>query len=300
MRKVLPATASVGPDGVLTIGGCRADDLAERFGTPVVVFDRATLEDRVRSFSQALDPSRVYYAGKAFCCVAVCELLADLGLSLDVCSGGELATALAAGFPPERIMFHGNNKSLTELDRARDAGVGRIAVDSFEEIDRLADRGVTTKLLVRVTPGVEAHTHEYVQTGQEDSKFGFSLHDGIALDAIKRAMQIPGCELVGLHAHIGSQIFEMAAFELAAERMAALAREAHQQLGFEVAELDIGGGLGIAHTEDELTPDPEDSVRRIVASIERAFASNDLRVPEVFVEPGRAIVGSAAVTLYRG
>src|SRR3990170_8596640 len=299
MRKVLPATASVGPDGVLTIGGCRADDLAERFGTPVVVFDRATLEDRVRSFSQAVDPSHIYYAGKAFCCVAVCELLADLGLSLDVCSGGELATALAAGFPPERIMFHGNNKSLTELDRARDAGVGRIAVDSFEEIDRLADRGVTTKLLVRVTPGVEAHTHEYVQTGQEDSKFGFSLHDGIALEAIKHAGEVPGCELVGLHAHIGSQIFEMAAFDLAIERLAALAREARDQHGFVTKELDVGGGLGIAHTEDELTPDPETSVTRIVARVETSFGEAGLPIPDVFVEPGRSLVGSSSVTLYR-
>jgi diaminopimelate decarboxylase len=299
MRKVLPATASVGPDGVLTIGGCRADDLAERFGTPVVVFDRATLEDRARSFARALDPSRVYYAGKAFCCVAVCELLADLGLSLDVCSGGELATALAAGFPPERIMFHGNNKSLGELDQARDAGVGRIAVDSFEEIDRLADRGVTTKLLVRVTPGVEAHTHEYVQTGQEDSKFGFSLHDGIALEAIKRAGEVPGCELVGLHAHIGSQIFEMAAFDLAIERMAKLAREARDQHGFVTKELDIGGGLGIAHTEDELTPDPETSVKRIVAVVESSFGEAGLPIPDVFVEPGRSLIGSSSVTLYR-
>jgi diaminopimelate decarboxylase len=299
MRKVLPTTASIEPDGVLTIGGCRCDELAERFGTPLVVLDRATLEDRARRFSSALEPSRVYYAGKAFCCVAVCELLADLGLSLDVCSGGELATALAAGFPPERIMFHGNNKSLTELDRARDAGVGRIAVDSFEEIERLADRRVATKLLVRVTPGVEAHTHEFVQTGQEDSKFGFSLHDGIALDAIKRASQVPNCELVGLHAHIGSQIFEMAAFELAVERLAELAREAHDQHGFVTKELDIGGGLGIAHTEDELTPDPQASVERIVAAVEKSFGAAELSVPDVFVEPGRAIIGSSSVTLYR-
>jgi len=299
MRKVLPDTASSDADGVLSVGGCRADELADRFGTPLIVFDRATFEERARSFAAPLGPERVYYAGKAFCCVAICELLRDLGLSLDVCSGGELATALAAGFPAERIMFHGNNKSSAELDRARGAGVGRIAVDSFEEIERLADARVETKLLVRVTPGVEAHTHEFVQTGQEDSKFGFTLHDGIALDAIKRASEVPGCELVGLHAHIGSQIFEMAAFELAIERLAELAREAAANHGFVTRELDIGGGLGIAHTEDELTPDPHASVARILAAVERSFAARDLPVPELFVEPGRAIVGSSAVTLYR-
>ncbi len=298
MLEILPDTAARSDDGHLFIGDCDTTELAARYGTPLLVFDRATLEARSRSFATTLSPAQVCYAAKAFCNVAVFQLLADLGLSVDVCTGGELATAMAAGFPSERLVLHGNNKSLTELHSARDAGVGRVVVDSFEEIERIADAGLSTKLLIRVTPGVEAHTHEFVQTGQEDSKFGFSLHDGIALEAIKRALQIPGCRLVGLHAHIGSQIFELAAFELAAKRLAALASEAKRELGFETEELDIGGGLGIAHTKDELTPDPTDAVTRIQRHVADAFRAEGLAVPELLVEPGRAIVGSSMVTIY--
>ena len=298
MRSILPLSSSTSGEH-LVLGGCDATELADRFGTPVVVFDRATFQTRAELYSQVLPPDHVCFAGKSFCCVAVCELLRDLGLSLDVCSGGELATALAAGFPPERIVFHGNNKSESELRAAAEAGVGRVVVDSFEEIDRLATCGVNTKLLVRVTPGVEAHTHEFVQTGQEDSKFGFGLLDGIALDAIKRAMDVPGCELVGLHAHIGSQIFELAAFDLAVERLAGLAAEAKRQVGFELTELNVGGGLGIAHTRDETTPDPRAAVTRIRDAVAERFDAEGLEVPDIYVEPGRSIVGPAAVTLYR-
>ena len=299
MKEVFPHTATTTSEGHLSVGGCDAVDLAERFGTPLVVFDRATFEERARTYTSALEPSHVHYAGKSFCCVAICQLVDQLGLSLDVCSGGELATALAAGFPPERITFHGNNKSERELKAAQEAGVGRVVVDSFDEIERLAVCGVKTKLMIRVTPGVEAHTHEFVQTGQEDSKFGFSLHDGIALEAIKRASEVPGCDLAGLHAHIGSQIFELAAFDLAIQRLAELAAEAKSAHGFEVRELNLGGGLGIAHTRDELTPDPAEAVDRMRAAIKKSFDGLGLATPEVFVEPGRSIVGSSAVTLYR-
>jgi diaminopimelate decarboxylase len=228
----------------------------------------------------------------------VCELLDGLGLGLDVCTGGELATALAAGFPPERMLFHGNNKSLDELKMARVAGLGRIVVDSFDEMDRIVEAGLETRLLLRITPGVEAHTHEFVQTGQEDSKFGFTLADGVARDAVKKAMEIPGCRLVGLHAHIGSQIFEMAAFELAARRVAAFAAGARDELGLEVEELNLGGGLGIAHTVDEMTPAPGASVERIQRAVEDEFGAQGMPAPVLFVEPGRAIVGSTAVTVY--
>jgi diaminopimelate decarboxylase len=281
------------------LGGCDAVDLVERFGTPLIVFDRATFENRARSFSSALTPAQVLYAGKSFICVAVCSLLDQLGLSLDVCTGGELATAQAASFPGDRILFHGNNKSEEELERARDYGVGRVAVDSFDEIDRIAKVGLKTRLLVRVTPGVEAHTHEYVQTGQEDSKFGFTLADGVALEALRRASSIDGCELVGVHAHIGSQIFELTAFDLAVERMTELLLTAKQDLGFEATELNLGGGLGVAHTRDEMTPDPTSSVTQIAAAVEHRFSTTGLPLPELFVEPGRAISGSTSVTLYR-
>ena len=299
MKEVLPDSARFNAAGHLEIAGCDTVELAERFGTPVIVLDRATLEARGRAFSSVVEAAHVYYAGKALCCVAVLEVVRDLGLGLDVCSGGELATAMAAGFPPERILFHGNNKSVQELQQARDVGVGRIVVDSFEEIERIADSKIETRLLVRVTPGVEAHTHEFVQTGQEDSKFGFSLGDGIAMDAVKRAMEVPGCTLTGIHAHIGSQIFEMGAFELAIRRLASFLAEAREQVGFEAVELNLGGGLGIAHTRDEITPDPSASVKRLLEAVASEFEARDLHRPEVSIEPGRATIGSSAVTLYR-
>ena len=299
MHGVLPDTASVSRDGRLSIGGCDVVELAERFGTPLIVFDRATFEHRATAFASVLGADRVFYAGKAFCCIAVCELLKSLGLGLDVCTGGELATAIAAGFPPERLIFHGNNKSETELAAARDAGVGRIVIDSFEEMDRLEATETHARLLIRVTPGVEAHTHEFVQTGQEDSKFGFGLGGGVAGEALKRALKIPRCELVGVHAHIGSQIFELAAYELAIRRLAAFLAGVHDDFGYIAKELNLGGGLGIAHFGDETTPDVVESVQRIVAAVEREFPSAGLPVPDVFVEPGRSIVGSAAVTVYR-
>ena len=297
MESVLPDTALSNGAGHLEVGGCDAIALAARYGTPLIVFDRQTFEARARSFAGALTPDQVCYAGKAFLCLAVCSLLDELELSLDVCSGGELATAQAAGFPAERVLFHGNNKSVAELKQARTAGVGRIVADSIEEIQRIADLDIATKLLLRVTPGVEAHTHEFVQTGQEDSKFGLTLAHGVALEGLKRAIDGPG-EVVGIHAHIGSQIFELAAFDLAVQRLAAFLQEAKEQLGFEAQELNLGGGFGIAHTRDELTPDPADAVGRLLAMVRREFEEKNLSVPRLFVEPGRAIVGSAAVTLY--
>ena len=299
MHDVLPDTARMNDSGRLEIGGMEAADLVERFGTPVIVYDRATFEARARAYSSNVAASHIYYAGKAFCSVAMCELVASLGLSIDVCTGGELVTALAAGFPVDRILFHGNNKSVAELERARDVGVARIVVDSFEEIERIAAVGYRGKLLIRVTPGVEAHTHEFVQTGQEDSKFGFTLAEGIALDAIKRAMEIPGCELTGIHAHIGSNIFELAAFDLAVERLVELLAQARDRHGFEATEINLGGGLGIAHTSDELTPDPAEATLRLSGAVAREFEARGMQLPEVFFEPGRSLVGSSAVTLYR-
>ena len=298
MQKILPDTATT-EGGHLFVGGCDTVELVERFGTPVIVFDRRTFESRARSFTSVLPAERVAYAGKAFMCIAVCELVDELGLGLDVCSGGELATALAAGFPPERITFHGNNKSDDELTAAHDANVGRIVIDSFDEMARIDRLGVETNVLLRLTPGIEAHTHEFVQTGQEDSKFGFTLADDVAFTAVKQALDLERCKLVGVHAHIGSQIFELAAFDLAVERLADFLLETKERLGFEAGELNLGGGLGIAHTHDEMTPDPEESIRRIVALVERAFTARRLRVPAVGIEPGRAIVGASAVTLYR-
>ena len=297
MKEILPVSAQI-EGGRLSVGGCDARALAEEFGTPLLVFDKATFEARANAFAASLSPDRVFYAGKAFLCVAVCRLLDELGLGLDVCTGGELATARAAGFPAERVIFHGNNKSKAELRDALEWGVGRVVVDSLDELDRLQDLDAATRLLIRVTPGVEAHTHEFVQTGQEDSKFGFTLAEGVALEALRRAAKTARCEVVGVHAHIGSQIFEMAAFDLAIKRLGDFLLEARREIGFEARELNLGGGLGIAHTRDELTPEPEASMRRIRAAVEREFDARGLPVPALAVEPGRAIVGSAAVTVY--
>lgn len=298
MLKVFPSTSRI-ESGRLRVGDCDVVDVAEQFGTPVVVFDRAAFEARARSFTSALPAERVSYAGKAFSCVAVFELVRELGLSVDVCTGGELATAVAADFPPERITFHGNNKSEGELELAKSYGVGKVVIDSFDEIERIKKVGLATSTMLRVTPGVEAHTHEFVQTGQEDSKFGFPLGEGIALEAMGQAMEIPGCELMGVHAHIGSQIFELAAFELAVERMADLLAEANERYGFEARELNLGGGLGIAYTEDEASPDPAESIRRIRGAVEHELPNRGLPIPEVAVEPGRSMIGPCAVTVYR-
>ena len=295
---VFPDTTEISPAGHLVVGGCDAVTLAEEHGTPVVLFDRATLEARCAAFAQEVAPENVLYAGKAFCCVAICEILRDLGLGLDVCTGGELATALAAGFPPERIVFHGNNKSLDELHMARDAGVGRVVADSFDELRRLQEVEWSRRVMIRVTPGVEAHTHEYVQTGQEDSKFGFTLADGIALGAL-RAAAGAGLDLTGLHAHIGSQIFDKDAFELAAARLAALAVEARASLGIEIRELDLGGGLGIAYTADDDPPAAAELVGAITRVALEAFEERGLDVPAILFEPGRALSGPAGVTVYR-
>lgn len=297
MLEIFPDTARI-EDGRLHIGGCSAVDLAARFGTPVMVLDRSTIEARARTYAAALGPQQVYYAGKAFCSVAMCELLAVEGLSLDVCTGGELTTALAAGFPPERILFHGNNKSMEELKMAAESGVGRVVVDSLDEIERLPRSGLSTKVLIRVTPGVEAHTHDFVQTGQEDSKFGFGLQDDLAFHAVEKALQLPGIQVVGLHSHIGSQIFEMAAFDLAARRVAAFAARLKTQLRFQAEELNLGGGLGIAHTHDEMTPDIGSSVAQVLDIVQREFSEQGLEAPKVSMEPGRALVGTAGVTIY--
>jgi diaminopimelate decarboxylase len=299
MESILPDTATTTADDHLVIGGCDVVALAEDHGTPLWILDRATVESRAKAFAAAVGPENVFYAGKAFMCVAVCELIESTGLGIDVCTSGELATALAAGFPAERIIFHGNNKSEVELAAAKDAGVGRIVVDSFEEMERIARVGTNARVLLRITPGVEAHTHEFVQTGQEDSKFGFTLADGIALEAARRATSLEGVNLVGIHAHIGSQIFELAAFDLAVRRLAEFAAQVKSECGFEIEELNVGGGLGIAHTRDELTPDPTESVSRIQDAATREFSERGLKQPQVFVEPGRSLVGASAVTVYR-
>jgi len=299
---VWPSGAVRSAEGVLQLGGVDVRDLAGEFGTPAYVLDEADFRDRCRSWREAFSGADVYYAGKAFLCSEIARWVADEGLGLDVCTGGELAVAERVGFPAQRIAFHGNNKSVAELERALAYGVGRIVVDSFEEIVRLAAladrRGVRQRVLVRATPGVEAHTHEFVQTGQEDQKFGFSLASGAAAEAVRRIIGLPSLELIGLHCHIGSHIFDTRGFSLAAHRMVGLLAQIRDEHGVDLPELDLGGGTGIAYTSaDDPMPVKEfaDGLRAIV---ERECAAVALAVPRLAVEPGRAISGPTTVTLY--
>jgi diaminopimelate decarboxylase len=270
------------------------------------VLDEDDLRARCRAWRTAFEGwpagATVAYAGKAFLSKAVVKVVQEEGLGLDVCTGGELAVALAAGFPADRLWFHGNNKSVDELTRAVVAGVGTVVLDSFEEIARLAAvataAGVRQRVYVRVTPGVEAHTHEYVQTGQEDQKFGFSLASGAAAEAVRRVVTLDALDLVGIHCHIGSHIFDTHGFSLAAHRMVELLAAVRDEHGRELPELDLGGGRGIAYTAADDPMSPQDHADGLRAIVERECAAAGLAVPKVVVEPGRAIVGPSTVTLY--
>jgi diaminopimelate decarboxylase len=294
-------------NGVLHLGGVAVTDLVAEHGTPVFVLDEQDLRDRARAYDVASDDAAgpsvdVYYAGKAFLCAAVARWIADEGLGLDVCTGGELALALAAGFPPARVGLHGNNKSRAELTRAVEAGVGHIVLDSFDEIDRLTEvaaaAGVRQRVLVRVTVGVEAHTHEYIATAHEDQKFGFSLRDGAAERAVAAVVSAEWLDFGGLHSHIGSQIFDTSGFEVAAHRVVELATTIRHRHGVEVGEINLGGGLGIAYVSSDDPETPKQTVERLVEIVAGECRASGLPMPKLSVEPGRAIVGPAAVTVY--
>ncbi|MDT4933069.1 MAG: diaminopimelate decarboxylase [Pseudonocardiales bacterium] len=289
-------------DGVLHIGGAPVTELAAEHGTPAFLLDEEDLRERARAYAAAFAGVDVYYAGKAFLCTAVAGWVAEEGLGLDVCTGGELAVALAAGFPAGRIGMHGNNKSRAELARAVEAGVGHVVVDSFDEIERLAAiaaaTGIRQRVLVRVTVGVEAHTHEFIATAHEDQKFGFSLRDGVAERAVAAVLESDALEFRGLHSHIGSQIFDTAGFEVAAHRVVALAATIRDRHGVEVGEINLGGGLGIAYVSGDDPESPKQTLERLTAIVERECAATGLRVPKLSVEPGRAIVGPSAITVY--
>jgi diaminopimelate decarboxylase len=303
---VWPSGARRGEDGVVRLAGGDVRDLAGQYQTPLFVLDEDDFRARARAYVAAYDdadvPGDVYYAGKAFLSTAVARWAVEEGLKLDVASGGELAVALRAGVPAERILFHGNNKSEDELDRALAAGVGRYVIDSFEEIARLAflaeRRGVVADVLVRVTVGVEAHTHEFIATAHEDQKFGLSLATGAADEAVRRVVGLPSLRLLGLHSHIGSQIFDAAGFEVAAARVAALAARLRGEQDVPVRELNLGGGMGIAYVSGDDPIDVADMAAQLRQIVVAACADAGIPVPRLAVEPGRAIVGPPGVTLY--
>ena len=304
LKDVLPLTARLRDDGHLEVGGCDLVALAAEHGTPLYVFCEETFRSHARAYRAAYHApgDRVYYAAKAFTSLTAFRMAVEEGLGIDVCSGGELHAALAANVPPADLIFHGNNKSDTELEAAVAAGVGRVAVDSLDELERLARIAeaarVVQPIVLRATPGVEAHTHEYIQTGQEDTKFGLSIESGAALEAAKRANDLPSVALLGAHAHIGSQIFGPEAFGKCVEIMCEFVAAVRDATGVTLEELNLGGGLGIAYTKEETPADVGTHASFVREAVAREAARHGFEPPSLSVEPGRWIVGNAMLTVY--
>lgn len=304
---VWPRNAARGDGGELSIAGVPVSRLAADYGTPLFVIDEDDFRTRCRDIATAFGGGEhVRYAAKAFLCSEIARWIHQEGLALDVCSGGELAVALHAGFPAERIALHGNNKSVAELTRAVEVGVGHVVVDSEIEIERLdaiaGAAGVVQNVLLRVTVGVEAHTHEFISTAHEDQKFGLSLASGAAMNAVRRVFATDNLRLVGLHSHIGSQIFDVAGFELAAHRVIGLLRDVVAEFGVEktaqMSIVDLGGGLGISYLPHDDPPPMKELADTLWAIVRSESAAVGLPTPTLVVEPGRAIAGPGTITLY--
>ena len=303
---VLPKTAEV-KDDHLYIGGVDMVELAEDQGTPLWVFDEADLVDRMqaykRAFRERYPDSDIVYASKSFLNKEVVRLADREGMCLDVSGGGELACARAVDFPMERVFVHGNNKTPQELTEAISAGVGRIVVDSRTELRRISaiamEHGTTQDVFMRITPGVEADTHEYIRTGCEDSKFGFTMREGFAFTCVEEAINTQNVNLVGLHCHIGSQIFALHSFAEAVDVMVAFMARIRDEYGFIVKELDMGGGLGVAYTAEDAPSSIDDFAETITAAVKECCAKHDFPLPRLLVEPGRSLTANAGVTLYR-
>lgn len=304
---VWPRNLVRGDNGVVSIAGIPVTDLAAEYGTPLFVIDEDDFRSRCRDIAAAFGGGDyVHYAAKAFLCSEIARWVNQEGLSLDVATGGELAVALHADFPPERITLHGNNKSVAELTTAVKAGVGHVVVDSLIEIERLdrvaGEAGIVQDVLVRVTPGVEAHTHEFISTAHEDQKFGLSLASGAAMEAVRKVFATDNLRLVGLHCHVGSQIFDVAGFEVAAHRVIGLLRDVVSEFGVEktsqMSVIDLGGGLGISYVPQDDPPPMQELADKLLAIVRSESAAVGLPTPKLVVEPGRAIAGPGTVTLY--
>ncbi|MED4211375.1 diaminopimelate decarboxylase [Priestia megaterium] len=302
----LHGTSRINKQGHLEIGGVDTVELASNFGTPLYVYDVALIRQRARGFKETFEKhgvkAQVAYASKAFSTIAMVQVVHEEGLSLDVVSGGELYTALAADFPKERIHFHGNNKSRAELEMAVKEDVGCIVVDNFYEIALLQE--ITEQyqkkmpVLLRLTPGIEAHTHDYILTGQEDSKFGFDLQNGQADEAVRLVQNSKGLELLGIHCHIGSQIFETTGFIMATQKLFAKMKGWKQRIEFVPQVLNLGGGFGIRYTEEDQPIPVSQYVEVIIEEVKKQSKQLEVEIPEIWIEPGRSLVGDAGTTLY--
>ena len=300
---VWPRNAARGADGVVSIAGVALTDIAERFGTPVMVVDEDDFRSRCRDMARAFGgPEHVHYASKAFLTRTIARWVEEEGLSLDVASENELRIALMADFPAARITAHGNNKDDAFLRACVDEGVGHVVLDSDQELERLdaiaGEVGRAQHVMIRVKPGIEAHTHEFVATSHEDQKFGFSLASGSAYRAAEAAVKAANLELVGLHCHVGSQVFDAQGFTAAADRVLELYSRIHDELGVILPELDLGGGYGIAYTEDEQPLDVDEVAHDLLTAVAKTAAELGIEAPSVLVEPGRAIAGPGTVTVY--
>lgn len=298
---------SVNADGHLTIGGMDTVELAREFGTPAYVMDEDFIRNTCRTYISAArkyfgEDALPLYASKAFSCVGIYKIAAEEGMGIDCVSGGELYTARAAGFPAERIYFHGNNKTDRDIRDAMDMGVGTFVVDNTDElyaVDAIAaEKGITQRILLRITPGIDPHTHRAVCTGSVDSKFGSAIETGQAMEIVKLAISLDNVRLVGLHCHIGSQIFDIEPFSDAANIMSRFIADIKRECGFEIEELNLGGGLGVPYTKHDRTIDYADSIRQIASVVTGYCAENGIRMPRVILEPGRSLVAASGITLY--
>jgi diaminopimelate decarboxylase len=301
---LLPDTATRTPGGNLSVGGCDLADLAARFGTPLYVYDEATLRNRLRGYREALRAwpagGDVLYSAKAYLSPAMVRLLVEEDCGIDVVSGGELAVALRFGMDPRRIGFPGNNKDASEVRDSVAAGVGHHVVDSEHELALLAalpDRS-RAGVMLRVSPGIKPDTHDFISTGQLDSKFGFSIETGAAMQALRAALDVGDLDVRGVHMHIGSQIFDLGCYPAAVEMVAAFLAAARDSLGFAARELSVGGGLGIAYTDDDDPPTPGQFMQTVTESVRHAFEARALPLPALLVEPGRSVAGPAGIAVY--
>ncbi|MET3696174.1 diaminopimelate decarboxylase [Bacillus oleivorans] len=307
MKHFLYGNQSINENGHLTVDGLDTIELAEKYGTPLYIYDVGLIRQKARDFQEAFKKLgisyQVAYASKAFSCIGLIQIVDEEGLSLDVVSGGELYTAIAAGFPPEKIHFHGNNKSDEELMMALEYEIGCIVVDNEYELSRLIqllnESQKKMQILIRVTPGIEAHTHDYILTGQEDSKFGFDLQNGQAEKAVRQAIACEHIELLGIHCHIGSQIFETTGFVLAARKIMEKLRDWKDSFGFEAKVLNLGGGFGIRYTKDDDPIPPSSYIYEMMKEVMEQVKEQGLTQPEIWIEPGRSLVGDAGITLYK-
>ncbi len=298
---------AVNEKGHLTIGGIDSIELTKKYGTPLYVMDEDLIREHCRSFKQSIDKyyggaGLVCYASKAFCCKAMCKIMMDEGIGLDVVSEGELYTAASVGFPMDKVCFHGNNKTDGELSIAIEKKVGRIIVDNIFELERLnkiaCKAGIKANIMYRIKPGIDAHTHDFVKTGQIDSKFGFALETGEAFEAVKMAIALDNINLVGLHCHIGSQIFDIDPFVHAAEVMINFIAKIKSELGYEVKELNLGGGFGIKYTDADTPVEYDKYMEKVSAKVKALCSEKNLELPFILIEPGRSIAAPAGVTLY--